>query len=74
MYMVANTKSQAMLVYIYDLELARFLIQCFEYDGYIFFKAVFQKNIKTYAVSKNTTVLMLMTVNGKKSFFNDSFS
>lgn len=69
MYMVANTKSQAMLVYIYNLELARFLIQHFEYDRYIFFKAVFQKNIKTYAVSKNTAVLMLMTVNGKKRFF-----
>lgn len=70
MYMIANTKSQAMLVYIYNLELARFLIQHFEYDGYIFFfKAVFQKNIKTYTVSKNTAVLMLMTVNGKKSFF-----
>lgn len=38
-----------------------------------FFKAVFQKYVKTYTVSKNTTVLMLMTVNGKKmAFFNDS--
>ncbi|NXW07096.1 ASAP2 protein, partial [Fregetta grallaria] len=36
MYMVANTKRQAMLVYIYNLELARFLVQRFEYDGYIF--------------------------------------
>lgn len=69
MYMVANTKRQAMLVYIYNLELARFLMQRFEYDGYIFFKAVFQKYIKTYTVSKNTTVLMLMTVNGEKMAF-----
>lgn len=57
-----------MLVYIYNLELAAFLMQCFEYDGYIFFKSVFQKYNKTYTVSKNTTVLMLMTANGKKCF------
>lgn len=57
MYMVANTKRQAMLVYIYNLELTRFLMQCFEYDGYIFFKAIFQ------------TVLMLIAVNGEKMSF-----
>lgn len=34
-----------------------------------FFKAVFQNYVKTYTASKNTTVLMLMTVNGKKMVF-----
>lgn len=40
MYMVAITERQAMLVYIYDLELARFLMQCLNMKD-VFFKAAF---------------------------------
>lgn len=42
-----------MLVYIYNLELATFLMQCFEYDGYIFLRQCFRN------VSRHTQYLKI---------------
>lgn len=53
MYMVANTERQAVLVYIYDLELARFLMQCFECEGYIFLRQPFRN------ISRHTQYLKI---------------